>query len=76
MPATIDLQYLSSVLQRMLQIGNVDFDTAAGDDYNFVFAGVSEPGEVVHMVDTATRRGGTEGLGDEPDAPAEPTPAS
>ena len=28
----------------MLQIGDVDFDTAAGDDYNFIFAGVAEPG--------------------------------
>ena len=31
----------------MLQVGDVDFDTAAGDDYNFVFAGVAEPDEVV-----------------------------
>ena len=38
----------------MLQIGNVDFDTAAGDDYNFVFAGVADPADVVHMVDQAT----------------------
>ena len=36
----------------MLQIGNVDFDTAAGDDYNFIFAGVADPADVVHMVDT------------------------
>jgi hypothetical protein len=42
----------------MLQVGDVDFDTAAGDDYNFVFAGVAEPADVVHMVDTATRRSG------------------
>ena len=56
----------------MLQVGNVDFDTAAGDDYNFVFAGVADPADVVHMVDHATRRGGTEGLGDEP--AAQPTP--
>ena len=61
-----NVNYQQSVIQRMLQIGNVDFDTAAGDDYNFVFSGVSDPADVVHMVDTATRRGGTEGLGDEP----------
>jgi uncharacterized membrane protein YdbT with pleckstrin-like domain len=60
-----NVNYQQSVLQRMLQVGNVDFDTAAGDDYNFVFSGVSDPADVVHMVDTATRRGGTEGLGDE-----------
>src|SRR5215204_1016008 len=61
-----NVNYQQSVLQRMLQIGNVDFDTAAGDDYNFTFAGVSEPADVVHMVDDATRRGGSEGLGDDP----------
>ncbi|MEJ7875455.1 MAG: PH domain-containing protein, partial [Solirubrobacterales bacterium] len=32
-----------SVIQRVFQIGDVDFDTAAGDDYNFIFAGVAEP---------------------------------
>ncbi len=68
-----NVNYQQSVLQRMLQIGNVDFDTAAGDDYNFVFSGVADPGDVVHMVDDATRRGGVEGLGDEP---AEPTPTA
>ena len=26
-----------------MQIGDVDFDTAATDDYNFVFAGVADP---------------------------------
>ena len=42
------------MIQRILQIGNVDFDTAAGDDYNFVFSGVADPADVVHMVDDAT----------------------
>ena len=60
-----NVNYQQSVVQRMLQIGNVDFDTAAGDDYNFIFAGVADPSDVVHMVDTATRRGSAEGLGDE-----------
>ena len=50
----------------MLQIGDVDFDTAAGDDYNFVFDGVAEPADVVHMVDQATRRAPPTGLGDQP----------
>ena len=68
-----NVNYQQSVIQRMLQIGNVDFDTAAGDDYNFVFSGVSDPADVVHMVDDATRRGGVEGLGDEP-AEREPAP--
>jgi uncharacterized membrane protein YdbT with pleckstrin-like domain len=65
-----NVNYTQTVLQRLLQIGNVDFDTAAGDDYNFVFSGVADPADVVHMVDDATRRGGSEGLGDEA-APAE-----
>ena len=37
-----------------MQIGDVDFDTAATDDYNFVFAGVANPADVVHSVDQAT----------------------
>ena len=49
-----NVNYNQSVLQRILQVGDVDFDTAAGDDYNFVFAGVAEPADVVHMVDRAT----------------------
>lgn len=60
-----NVNYHQGVIQRVLQVGDVDFDTAAGDDYNFVFAGVADPADVVHMVDTATRRGGAEGLGDD-----------
>ena len=61
-----NVNYQQSVLQRALQIGDVDFDTAAGDDYNFVFAGVANPGEVVHSVDEATgvNAAGTQGLGE------------
>ena len=44
-----------SVLQRMLLIGNVNFDTAAGDDYDFQFAGVAKPHEVVEAVHRAQR---------------------
>jgi membrane protein YdbS with pleckstrin-like domain len=69
-----NVNYQQSVLQRALQIGNVDFDTAAGDDYNFTFAGVADPADVVHMVDDATRRGGVEGLGDGPAPPEPATP--
>lgn len=60
-----NVNYHQGVIQRLLQVGDVDFDTAAGDDYNFVFAGVAEPADVVHMVDSATRRGAAEGLGDD-----------
>ena len=61
-----NVNYSQSVVQRMLQIGNVDFDTAAGDDYTFIFEGVAEPAEVVERVDQATRSlGAPGGLGDE-----------
>ena len=58
-----NVNYNQSVLQRMLQIGDVDFDTAAGDDYNFVFSGVAQPEDVVHEVDRATRLAGDDGMG-------------
>ena len=38
-----NVNYRQSVYQRIMQIGDVDFDTAATDDYNFVFAGVADP---------------------------------
>jgi len=61
-----NVNYNQSLLQRMLQVGDVDFDTAAGDDYNFVFAGVANPDEVVERVDRATHATAPSGLGDEP----------
>lgn len=61
-----NVNYQQGVFQRMLQIGDVDFDTAAGDDYNFIFAGVADPEEVVNQVDVATRNlKASSGLGDE-----------
>ena len=65
-----NVNYRQSVYQRLMQIGDVDFDTAASDDYNFIFAGVADPGEVVHKVDQATgvNSAGSHGLG-EPQAP-------
>jgi uncharacterized membrane protein YdbT with pleckstrin-like domain len=61
-----NVNYRQSVYQRLMQIGDVDFDTAAGDDYNFVFSGVADPGDVVHAVDQATGIdvAGTHGLGE------------
>jgi uncharacterized membrane protein YdbT with pleckstrin-like domain len=60
-----NVNYRQSVYQRIMQIGDVDFDTAATDDYDFVFAGVADPGEVVHAVDQATgaQAAGSHGLG-------------
>ena len=45
----------------MLQVGDVDFDTAAGDDFNFIFVGVADPAEVVEQVDRATHAIVTDG---------------
>jgi uncharacterized membrane protein YdbT with pleckstrin-like domain len=61
-----NVNYRQSVYQRIMQIGDVDFDTAATDDYNFVFAGVADPADVVHRVDQATGAdsGGAHGLGE------------
>ena len=62
-----NVNFQQSVYQRVMQIGDVDFDTAAGDDYNFVFAGVAQPEEVVEQVDRATHKTGDSAL--EPGAP-------
>jgi uncharacterized membrane protein YdbT with pleckstrin-like domain len=61
-----NVNYRQSVYQRIMQIGDVDFDTAATDDYNFVFAGVADPADVVHSVDQATggAAAGSHGLGE------------
>jgi uncharacterized membrane protein YdbT with pleckstrin-like domain len=60
-----NVNYRQSVYQRIMQIGDVDFDTAATDDYNFVFVGVADPADVVHNVDQATGvfSAGSHGLG-------------
>jgi uncharacterized membrane protein YdbT with pleckstrin-like domain len=44
-----------SVLQRVLVIGTVDFDTAGSDDAEFKFAGVASPRNVVDAVHRAQR---------------------
>jgi uncharacterized membrane protein YdbT with pleckstrin-like domain len=61
-----NVNFQQSVYQRAMQIGDVDFDTAATDDYNFVFAGVADPEDVVHRVDQATgvSSAGEHGLGE------------
>ena len=48
-----------SVLQRFLLIGNVNFDTAAGDDFDFEFGGVASPADVVDAVHRAQREADT-----------------
>jgi uncharacterized membrane protein YdbT with pleckstrin-like domain len=62
-----NVNYRQSVYQRVMQIGDVDFDTAATDETNdFIFAGVANPEDVVHRVDQATgaSASGTHGLGE------------
>jgi uncharacterized membrane protein YdbT with pleckstrin-like domain len=53
-----------TLLERLLRIGTVDFDTAATDDSVFAFAGVASPKRVLAAVDRAIDsrpRGGTTG---------------
>jgi membrane protein YdbS with pleckstrin-like domain len=45
-----------SVLERLLQVGTVDFDTAGTGDSDFAFAGVENPEEVITAVDRAQKR--------------------
>jgi uncharacterized membrane protein YdbT with pleckstrin-like domain len=49
-----NVNYTQGVYERLMQIGNVDFDTAGTDDSNFVFEGVAQPEEVVQQVEHAT----------------------
>jgi uncharacterized membrane protein YdbT with pleckstrin-like domain len=44
-----------SMLERILRVGTIDFDTAAGAEYNFAFHGLADPGQVVRTVDEALR---------------------
>ncbi|MGI9557530.1 MAG: PH domain-containing protein [Solirubrobacterales bacterium] len=65
-----DVRYEQSVFQRLLQIGDVDFDTAADDPTSFVFAGVANPGEIVELVHSAsTSSPGSAGIGDDEEPP-------
>jgi uncharacterized membrane protein YdbT with pleckstrin-like domain len=44
-----------NVLERILRVGDVDFDTAASADYDFAFRGVAAPRDIVQTVDRALR---------------------
>jgi uncharacterized membrane protein YdbT with pleckstrin-like domain len=41
------------LLERLLGVGTVDFDTAAGAAYDFSFRGVDDPGRIVRTVNAA-----------------------
>lgn len=49
-----------SVLERMLRVGTVDFDTAGEAQFDFAFRGVEHPRQIVRTVDRALHelRGG------------------
>jgi uncharacterized membrane protein YdbT with pleckstrin-like domain len=46
-----------SLLDRILRVGKVDFDTAGTDDSDFTFTGISGPERIVAAVDRAQRHG-------------------
>ncbi len=45
-----------SLIDRLVRVGDVDFDTAGGDDYDFEFRGVADPHMIVRTVDRALRQ--------------------
>ena len=49
-----NVNFSQGVYERAMQIGNVEFTTAGTEESNFVFAGVSQPEQVVEKVDRAT----------------------
>jgi uncharacterized membrane protein YdbT with pleckstrin-like domain len=60
-----NVNYQQGVLDRVLGVGSVDFDTAGTDDSEFRFEWVNHPEEVVQAVDRAVEeaRGATTGQG-------------
>lgn len=60
-----NVSYSQTAFQRMLNVGDVDFDTASDTENTFVFAGVNDPQYVITEVDKATsaNAAGSHGLG-------------
>ena len=52
-----NVNYEQGVLDRVLGVGTVDFDTAGTDDSEFRFEWVNDPEQVVRAVDQAVARG-------------------
>jgi uncharacterized membrane protein YdbT with pleckstrin-like domain len=46
-----NVNVVQSLLERILRVGTVDFDTAAESGYDFKFRGVANPQQVVRTVD-------------------------
>jgi uncharacterized membrane protein YdbT with pleckstrin-like domain len=59
------------LVDRLLRVGTVDFDTAGSDDSEFRFVGVASPDEVVRAVDKAQRAAARAHA---PDPLGDPTP--
>jgi uncharacterized membrane protein YdbT with pleckstrin-like domain len=57
-----DVGYSQSVIQRLLRIGDIDFDTASDASEEFVFAGVSDPDRLLGEI-RETLGEGDAGLG-------------
>jgi uncharacterized membrane protein YdbT with pleckstrin-like domain len=68
-----------SVLERLLGVGTVDFDTAGSASFDFSFRGVAHPHAIVRTVDRALRErvepGGPEPTGPAPGDPETGGPA-
>lgn len=54
-----NVNYNQSMLDRLLHVGNVDFDTAGTDDSEFRFEWVNGPETVVRAVDEAIHQAGS-----------------
>ncbi len=59
---------IQSFPQRVLRIGTVDFDTAAGAEFDFKFRGVSDPRQIVRTVDRALHELQASGVTPQPPA--------
>jgi uncharacterized membrane protein YdbT with pleckstrin-like domain len=73
-----NVNYNQTLYQRIVHVGDVDFDTAGSGDYDFSFDGVADPEDVVHKVDEAWRLhgAGAHGLGEDgASAPTQTQPA-
>ena len=49
-----NVNYTQGVVERVLQVGNVDFDTAGTDDSDFTFYGVAQPPIECKLVEPGT----------------------
>ena len=60
-----------SLVERILRVGTVDFDTAGTGDADFRFDGIANPGSVVRAIDVAQRDANQQQL-QQPQQPQQP----